>query len=317
MEPIAERLAAWARARGYRVAWGPIELATEAKAAVFARACAELDAGFRESWARYLQPPAPAAPEARAIVIIAAPRVAAHVVRFTVDGRPFDAALAFPYPGEDAFRARVVDEVIRLLPGHRIEPLAAPLKPLAARLGLARYGRNNLTYVEGLGSYLQLVGVTIDVALDGARPRPHAGDELLARCAGCDLCRRACPTGAIPADRVLLRGERCIPHLHEQPGDWPAWLPAAAHRCLLGCLACQKACPENRGRFRRVSVEPARDGAETARLLDGPVDPADPIGRRIADKLGQLGIAEYHAVLGRNLRALVARVPDGGPSRPH
>jgi epoxyqueuosine reductase len=34
-----------------------------------------------------------------------------------------------------------------------------PLKSLAVRSGLAAYGRNNVCYVPGMGSFLELVGL--------------------------------------------------------------------------------------------------------------------------------------------------------------
>jgi len=37
--------------------------------------------------------------------------------------------------------------------GYRIATPSLPLKLLAVRSGLARYGRNNITYVTGMGSF--------------------------------------------------------------------------------------------------------------------------------------------------------------------
>jgi epoxyqueuosine reductase len=37
------------------------------------------------------------------------------------------------------------------------------LKRLAVRSGLARYGRNNVTYVEGMGSFLELSASLTDM----------------------------------------------------------------------------------------------------------------------------------------------------------
>ena len=74
----------------------------------------------------------------------------------------------------------------------------APLKPLAVRLGLVRYGRNNVTYAPGMGSYIQLLGYLTDASLplpDGWRPQEPT---LLPE------CERAAPA-APPA----------------QPAPWP------------------------------------------------------------------------------------------------
>ena len=41
----------------------------------------------------------------------------------------------------------------------------APIKTVAAMLGLVRYGRNNIAYADGIGSYLQLCGYITDARL--------------------------------------------------------------------------------------------------------------------------------------------------------
>jgi epoxyqueuosine reductase len=237
------------------------------------------------------------------IVVVAKPRPASRV-SFELEDGPFDAVLPPTYA-----RYRATFEDVRQdlaahgLPGAHLELLAGPLKAVAARLGLVRYGRNNLTYAPGAGSYIQLCGYVTDVRLEPAGPEA-AGPCLLDQCEGCSACRRACPTKAIDANRMLLHAERCLTFVNENPGAWPDWVPRRAHRCLIGCLLCQRACPAN----PKLTVEETGlcfSAAETRALLD-----SDPVADRrggtgIRAKLAWLGQPYAEPVLGRNLRALL------------
>ena len=149
---------------------------------------------------------------------------------------------------------------------------------LAVRSGLAAYGRNNVTYVTGLGSFHRLSAFYSDMPCDGDEWHEL---RLLDRCVKCRLCHRLCPTGAIARDRFLLHAERCIVFHNEKPWTvpFPAWLDPAWHNCLVGCLLCQAKCPENRDRCRDLSdgcgftagdgARPRRDSLDRLPALAG------------------------------------------------
>jgi epoxyqueuosine reductase len=176
-----------------------------------------------------------------------------------------------------------------------------PYKLLAALSGFGRYGRNNICYVEGLGSFHTLVPFYTDVPCADVRA-PEA--LALPACDTCTLCRDACPTGAIRADRFLIDCERCLTWFNERKdGEFPAWIPAAAHNSLVGCAACQLCCPYNEMVFGTVSVVDFSE-QETSCLMDGmmPEDCPESL-RRKADLLGLRG---YWKCYPKNLRALFA-----------
>jgi len=191
------------------------------------------------------------------------------------------------------------------LPGARVERIQAPLKAVAARLGLVRYGRNNITYAAGIGSYLQLCGYVTDARLPATDRSPQP-PMLRDECEGCETCRLACPTGAIGPGRVLLHAEHCLTFANELPGPWPEWVPATAHHCLLGCLACQRSCPANPR--LEISDSGVTFTSDETRVLLGEVSSTDRgVDDGIRRKLEDLGLSGDEGVLGRNLRALLDR----------
>ena len=78
------------------------------------------------------------------------------------------------------------------------------MKRLAVKSGLAVYGRNNITYVEGLGSLYSFARYFSDVEgdKDNWMERPHGGAMT-----HCWACVKNCPTGAIRKDRFIIDNE--------------------------------------------------------------------------------------------------------------
>ena len=130
------------------------------------------------------------------------------------------------------------------------------------------------------------------------------GARLLERCESCEACSRACPTGAIDRDGLVLRGERCLTLHNESAADLPAWVEPSWHHCLFGCLRCQERCPENARVARRVEERGEFTEEETEQLLRR-VE-AGRLSAPLAAKLERLGLSFDPARIGRNLAALLA-----------
>jgi epoxyqueuosine reductase len=306
---MKDALLAWARSHGRLVAWGPLAALDAAQRDLAARQQrGELNADFAQANLCFTyRRPADATPAWRVVVVVI-PRPA-HRVTFTVGGRRVHALLPPTYVRYRALFSEVRDELARCL-GSRVEVIDAPLKTLAAYLGLVSYGRNNITYARGVGSYFQLVGFVTDAALPV--PTDWMPDEprLLDLCETCGACEAACPAGAIGSERVLVRAERCLTLANESGGAFPAWLPASAHHCLIGCLLCQQVCPEN----PRLEVEETGilfTPEETEALLAGAAEPVGPTWEAIREKLGRLGRSE-DTIIGRNLRAMLLAAGPAG-----
>jgi epoxyqueuosine reductase len=299
---MMERLKRWAAERGYRIVWGPGSIVERVRREIeVRRSGSEIEGRFFDHELKSIVGSASSA-EGQSVLIVAMPRPA-HVVHFDANGQDFEALLPPTY-----FRYRATFEDVRMdllahgLPGARLEYLTAPLKAIAARLGLVRYGRNNISYAEGLGSYIQLCGYLVDVFLP--QPEEEKSISMLRQCENCGMCVAACPTEAISEDRVLLRAERCLTYLNENEGAWPSWMSSRAHNCLLGCLECQRACPVN-PQLRIDDTGLSFSSFETRWLLsrDAAADSRAETGIQI--KLAWLGQPYVESILGRNLRALL------------
>ncbi len=185
--------------------------------------------------------------------------------------------------------------------GHQVEGFAPPLKTLAAGAGLARYGRNAIAYVPGLGSYLLLAACVSDV-------EPPADDEWgeaqpLESCDGCAACAAACPGGAIRGDGFSLRTHRCLTLVNEDRAPFPDWVRPEWHHCAVGCLRCQVACPENAGVTLTVEPPELFDETETAAILAAVDSSWLPAATRA--KLARCGLDYSPDLIARNLAALI------------
>lgn len=302
---MIDSLQRWADERGYRVGWGPLEVVDAARADVARRGISPAVAAYAAESVSTEGAEGFRARGFTAVVMVVKPRPA-HRVMLEVGEERLETILPPTY-----YRYRgTFDEVgkdlrERGLPGARVETLCAPLKQVASRLGLVSYGRNNVTYAPGFGSYIQLLGYLTDARLPLPVGWRSTEPALLARCLKCRACVRSCPTGAICEDRVLLDADRCLTFANEQPGSWPAWVEPTAHHALLGCLLCQRRCPEN----PELPVEETGvmfTRGETDALLAGSEERDGAAWDGVREKLALLGQSYSEDVLGRNVGAFVA-----------
>jgi epoxyqueuosine reductase len=110
--------------------------------------------------------------------------------------------------------------------GYYVAPARLPRKILAVRSGLAEYGRNNIGYVPGMGSFFQL---TVFYSELPCQEDTWREPRMMDRCQDCQACLTKCPTGAISSERFLLRAERCLVFHNERSSDhpFPDWIDPA------------------------------------------------------------------------------------------
>lgn len=182
--------------------------------------------------------------------------------------------------------------------GYHVTPARLPQKLLAVCCGLATYGRNNITYVEGMGSFHRLSTFYSDFPCDQDNQWEL---KMMDLCEECSACVRKCPTGAIPTDRFLLRAEKCITYHNEQPGEipFPDWIDPLWHNCLVGCLQCQKVCPANKQAKDWIEPGPIFNEKETKLLVSE--KNIDLLPEDTKKKLEDFDLKDYYEILPRNL----------------
>jgi epoxyqueuosine reductase len=246
-----------------------------------------------------------ALPHARSIIVVAVPRPRAQAT-FTYEGKRRDLILPPTYVAYEKTTKHVRELLTEILKKREYTAAltALPLKLLAVRSGLSEYGRNNITYISGMGSFFQLVAVYSDLPCKEDSWREA---KMMKRCENCQACRLSCPTGAISTDRFLLHAERCIAFRNEMKGEvpFPHWIDPSWHNSLYGCLFCQRACPEDKPFLNWIGEREQFSQEETELILKGQL--LDSLPSKTLRKLKNIDLADPDSLdsLPRNLRVLL------------
>jgi epoxyqueuosine reductase len=174
------------------------------------------------------------------------------------------------------------------------------MKLLAVKSGLGKYGKNNLCYVDGMGSYTRLEAFYTDYEF----PTDDWGEkELMKSCTSCSLCHHACPTQCIPSDRILIHADHCLTYFNENIGDFPESIPKQSHNAIIGCMHCQIICPQNKKflKFNQDTITFTEE--EISCILQK--TPRENIPQTLAKKLVDLDIYEDYLELPRNFTVLI------------
>jgi len=246
-----------------------------------------------------------ALPNARSIIVVAVPRPQAQAT-FTYEGKRRELILPPTYVAYQQTTNQVAELLTGVLKkkGYSAALTSLPLKLLAVRSGLSEYGRNNITYVSGMGSFFQLAAVYSDLP---CRDDAWREAKMMKRCEDCQACLRSCPTGAISPDRFLLHAERCIAYRNEKKGDvpFPDWIDPRWHNSLYGCLFCQRACPEDKPFLNWIGEREEFSQEESELILKGQL--VNTLPSTTLQKLKNLDLADPDSLdnLPRNLRVLL------------
>jgi epoxyqueuosine reductase len=244
--------------------------------------------------------------EAQSIMIVAYPHPQTRVT-FTWNGKPVRVIIPPTYLYDTEGDRRIQELLATTLgpTGYHVTEASLPKKMLAGCSGLGSYGKNNILYVDGTGSFVRLAVFYSDLSC----PEDHWQEpQMMEACQKCSACANKCPTGAITSDRFLLLAERCITYHNEKPGHvpFPSWLDPSWHNCLVGCMSCQRICPKNKGFLRKVEDGATFSQEETELLMKG--GSLDQLPAALVEKIEHFDMVEFLDIFPRNLRVLFAKV---------
>lgn len=253
---------------------------------------------YREYGHYFLEGASNVPSEARSIIITAAPQPQLRV-GFNFAGRQNHFIIPPTYtPATDNTVERLIADTISPS-GYRLFPTRIPLKLAAIRSGLASYGRNNIAYVEGMGSFHRLKAFLSDIPVEDEVWHEL---KLLKQCNDCTACIKKCPTGAISSDNFVIRQDRCLTFHNERLAEFPKWINGSWHKWLIGCMYCQAICPANRQLKNRVEHSVDFSENETEYILNSSHKQMETVTRKKLEKIGLLDDLE---VLQRNLKLLI------------
>jgi len=237
--------------------------------------------------------------EAKSIIIIGVPQPTV-VLSFRWNGTDHQVIIppTYDFSANGEMKRRLKE--ILIPESFNIFTTTIPLKLLAVRSGLAEYGRNNICYIPGKGSFFRLMAFFSDLPCSGYIWRPPV---MMERCLNCKACLVSCPLGAIDEHRFLLHAERCLTFHNEHAIDFPKNIDRSFHHSLFGCLRCQTVCPENKKTFKWFEEREQFSEYETSVILNG--ISLEQIPNSTKMKLSRLGLIDDYSLLARNLSVLL------------
>jgi epoxyqueuosine reductase len=235
----------------------------------------------------------------RYIIIVAIPQKTS-VVNFKIRGRKFDVIIPPTYIYKEN-QDRIYKILLKIFKdSKKINYAYLPKKIIAVRSGLAKYGRNNICYVEEMGSFNRLESYYIDFPLDIDN---WDEESMMEECNICSLCRNACPNNCIREDEFVIKAEHCLTYFNENLNDFPDWVDIKSHNALVGCMICQNVCPINK-KYKKNKVEILSfSEKESGIIIRGLEKTSLPL--KLKEKLRMINMDEYLSVISRNIKVLI------------
>lgn len=183
---------------------------------------------------------------------------------------------------------------------YALTKIQLPEKLLLVMSGIGKYGKNNIVYVDGMGSFHRPITFITDVKLDEIK---WGDPQIHEKCIKCKACINSCPTGAISKDKFLIRAEKCLTYHNERDYPFPEWINSEWHNCIIGCMKCQNICQLNRNFLANFDNAVVFSEQETLQVLDNTSITRLP--QSIINKLKTINLFDDYHLLSRNLSVLV------------
>ena len=237
---------------------------------------------------------------AKSIIVIAAPQTITKA-NFQYKNNIYSLTIPPTYVAAD-IREKVkelLDEKTSKY-GFSVQKAPIPQKQLAAKSGLAKYGKNNITYINGMGSFYVLMSyyTDLDIFVDSWKTA-----EIDRDCTNCSICLKNCPTGAISENRFLIHAEKCMTYFNEYEYEFPEWVKPEWHNSLIGCMSCQLMCPKNTDFVNKSKDATAFTEEETKMILEKVS--LENLPEETVKKLDNISMTPNYSFLSRNIKILL------------
>lgn len=111
-------------------------------------------------------------------------------------------------------------------------------RELARKAGIGYFGKNCSIINDKYGSFIFLGYILTDLELEYSK-------EIEEKCGDCELCLKACPTGALESP-YTLNPKKCISYLTQTKDNIHNSLRIKMGMKIYGCDTCQLVCPKNK-----------------------------------------------------------------------
>jgi len=259
-----------------------------------------LDKKLSERYLKFEYNASTALPDTKSLIIIAVPQPITRI-RFEWQDKEYNADIPPTYIRkiDDEHVKEILMSVLEPA-GYRLERARLPVKTLAVRSGLAQYGRNNITYVSGFGSFHRLIAFYSDCPCDEDNWQEL---KVMRACETCFKCLENCPTQCISTDRFLIHAENCLTYLNESENKFPNWVKPDWHNAIIGCMRCQLVCPVNKAQIKKVVDGPQFSEKETELILQK--TPLDNLPKITRENISSISGDDWYEVFPRNLNVLL------------
>lgn len=240
--------------------------------------------------------------DAKSVIVIAVPQYRS-VAEFEYGGKILKAPIppTYRYPAVDNQVISVLDNIL-IKNNHSLTRAKLPLKLIAVRSGIGQYGRNNVCYIPGRGSFNRLLAFITDCEFEDN----WRDIKVMECCSTCSACINFCPTGAITKDKFIIDAHNCITNFNEYETAIPEWVKPDWHDSIVGCMRCQTVCPQNMELVDLVDEIIFFEEKETEMILGGSAINNLPIETK--NKIFNAGMEPYYNVLPRNIRLLMDKM---------
>jgi len=239
-------------------------------------------------------------PGAKSIIAVAYPQPVTDV-SFTLNDKIIKTILPPTYVYRE--REEKIKEILTGALSRRGLKLAdcpLPEKFTAVVSGLGKYGKNNLCYVEGMGSFNSPLLYLSDLPSE----KTEISEPLMLKyCNNCTRCRDNCPTGAIGPENFVIDPEKCETFYNENEFEFPGWVLPNWQNTIVGCMKCQEVCPANKGVLHNIVRGPDFSKLESDAIFNTG-DFMD-LPESAKAKITSLCMENYYEIIPRNLKILI------------